>query len=292
MAEYAEFRWRSKEGLDLYARDYAAEGRERGSPVVCLHGLTRNSRDFEAVAPWIAAHGRRVIVPDMRGRGRSAYDPDPARYVVPVYAADVLALSDALGVGRAVLIGTSMGGLITAATAVLRPEFVAGAALNDVGPELAPEGLARIMGYVGQTAPVRSWAAAAARVRETNGAAFPGYNDEDWLAFALRTFHRANGGVAPDYDAAIAIPFRSPPSGPPPEPWSVFCELMLGRPCLLIRGAISDLLTVEVARRMCEAAPEMTFAEVPRTGHAPMLSEPAAQAALEMFFAALAAKGL
>jgi pimeloyl-ACP methyl ester carboxylesterase len=292
MAEYTEFFWRSKEGLELYARDYAPQGGERGSPVVCLHGLTRNSRDFEAVAPWIAARGRRVIVPNMRGRGRSAYDPEPARYVVPVYAADVLALADALGVARAVLVGTSMGGLITAATAVLRPEFVAGAVLNDVGPELAPEGLARIMGYLGQTAPLRGWAEAAARVRETNGAAFPSYNDEDWLAFALRTFRRTDGGVAPDYDAAIAVPFKAPPSGPPPEPWSVFCELMLGRPCLLIRGAISDLLTEAVARRMCEAAPEMTFAEVPRTGHAPTLSEPAAQAALEMFFGALADRGI
>ena len=133
------------DGLALYARDYPPLFPETGLPVICMHGLTRNSRDFETVAPRIAALGRRVVAPDMRGRGRSANDPDPAHYVPAVYAQDVLKLMDALSIPRAVFIGTSMGGLVSMVLATMAPDRIAASILNDVGPKLNPAGLSRTL---------------------------------------------------------------------------------------------------------------------------------------------------
>ena len=206
------------EGLRLHARDYAGAPGPARVPVVCLHGLTRNARDFEDLAPYIAARGRRVLALDVRGRGRSARDPQPMRYVPATYAGDVLALLDALAISRAVFIGTSMGGLITMVVAALRPQAVAAAALNDVGPELAPEGLKRIAAFAGQTAEVSTWAEAADFARARNRAAFPHYGPEQWMAFARRLFVDKDGRPVLDYDPDIAKAFAPPPPPAPPGP--------------------------------------------------------------------------
>lgn len=274
------------EGLRLHARDYAAASGPARAPVVCLHGLTRNARDFEALAPRLAAMGRRVLAVDVRGRGASAWDPDPTRYVPATYAADVLALLDALAVSRAVFVGTSMGGLITMVVAAVRPQAIAAAVLNDVGPELAPEGLARIASYTGQGGPVDDWAAAAAYARRINEAAFPHYGPADWAAFARRLFTEQNGKPTPDYDPDIAKAFARPSPAPgedPPPPidlWPLFNGLAQ-HPLLTIRGESSDILSPDIARRMREAAPHMAYAEVAGVGHAPMLDEPEAMAAID-----------
>jgi pimeloyl-ACP methyl ester carboxylesterase len=274
------------EGLMLYARDYAAAAGPARAPVVCLHGLTRNARDFEDLAPRLAARGRRVLALDVRGRGASAWDTDPMRYVPATYAVDVLALLDALAVARAVFIGASMGGLITMVVGALRPQAVAAAVLNDVGPELAPEGLARIAGFAGQGADVQTWDQAADFARARNEVAFPHYGPSDWAAFARRLFTEKGGKPALDYDPAIAKAFARPPPPPgedtPPLPdlWPLFKGLAAG-PLLTIRGATSDLLSPDIARRMREAAPGMAYAEVAGVGHAPMLDEPQALAAID-----------
>ncbi len=174
--------------LPLYVRDYAPLEPVTGLPVICLHGLTRNSRDFEVVAPRIAALGRRVIVPDMRGRGRSANDPDPAHYVPAVYAQDVLKLLDTLGVPKAVFVGTSMGGLITMVIAALAPDRIAASVLNDVGPKLSQDGLSRIATYVGRSQPVDTWADAAAGVRSIMGGAYPERLDDEAYCTGVRGF--------------------------------------------------------------------------------------------------------
>ena len=286
---FADRYWRSRDGLDLYARDYAGASGPARLPVICLHGLTRNARDFEEVAPTIAAAGRRVLVPDVRGRGRSARDPDPMNYHVRTYARDVLEMMDALGTGRAVFVGTSMGGLVTMAVAVSRGSAVAAAVLNDVGPEISPVGLARIAGYVGKSVEIRSWADAVLRVKETMGPAFPDYRDEDWQAFAKRTFREGpNGEPLLDYDLDIARPIgarrikTSSWIG-----WLVFRRFARRRPTVLLRGGLSDLITSDIAERMARAAPRLRVVEVPRVGHAPMLTEPAARTALDDFLAAL-----
>ena len=283
---FADRFWSAPDGLRLHARDYAGAAGPARAPVVCLHGLTRNARDFEDLAPRLAAQGRRVLAVDVRGRGASAWDPDPMRYVPATYAVDVLALLDALALARAVFIGTSMGGLITMVVGAMRPQAVAAAVLNDVGPELAPEGLSRISGYTGQGGPVNDWAGAADYARRINQVAFPHYGPDQWAAFARRLFSEKDGRPALDYDPDIAKAFVRPPpppgEAPPPAPdlWPLFKGLA-ARPLLTLRGATSDLLSPDIARRMREAAPGMAYAEVSGVGHAPMLDEPQALAAID-----------
>lgn len=276
------------DGLTLYARDYAPLLPETGLPVICLHGLTRNSRDFEVVAPRIAALGRRVIAADMRGRGKSANDPDPAHYVPAVYAQDVLKLMEALAIPRAVFIGTSMGGLITLVVAALAPERVAASVLNDVGPKISVEGLSRIAGYVGRVQAVENWAEAAGAVRAVNGSAFPGRLDDDqfWLAFARRTFHeREDGKLEFDYDPHIALAFADFDSDEPPPDLTPLFDALAQMPMLSVRGAISDLLTEEAVAFMRERKPDLETVTIENIGHAPMLDEPEAWDAILDFLA-------
>ena len=277
--------WTSPDGLALQARDYAAAAGPFRLPVILLHGLTRSSADFERLAPWIAARGRRVLAADFRGRGRSAWDPQPMNYVPPTYAADILALLDAAGVGRAVFVGTSLGGIVTLALAAMRPLAVAAAVLNDVGPNLAPEGLARIGGYAGRDASVKDWSEAAAYARAINEAAFPMYGEEEWDAFARRLFETApDGTLRLAYDPDISAPIRAAgPGALAPDITPLFVGLAKGRPLLLIRGGISDLIDPKRVAQMRLLAPHMAVAEVPNVGHAPMLDEPEALAALKRF---------
>lgn len=273
MTAFSDLFWRSADGLTLHARDYP--GKADRAPVICIHGLTRNARDFEDLAPAIVgASGRRVIAVDIRGRGLSERSADPMAYNPGVYAADILALLDNQAIGRAAFVGTSMGGLIMMTLALMRPEAVAAAVLNDVGPEIAPEGLARIAGYVGISADVGDWAAAAAYVRAGNGVVFPHYGDADWDRMARRTFREEGGRPVLDYDPDIAVPIRAAdPDAPAPDLWPYFGALVAGKPALLVRGATSDILSPAIAGRMRQAAPHMAFAEVPGVGHAPMLDE-------------------
>jgi len=283
--EPAERSWISADGLTLFARDYAGAGGPAKLTVVCIHGLTRNSRDFEEVAPWIAERGRRVLAVDVRGRGRSDRDPNPLNYVPAVYAGDVLALLAQAGIARALFVGTSMGGLITMALAGINPAVVAGAVLNDVGPELSPVGLGRIMTYVGRQGPIADWQGAAEFAASINAVAFPDHGPADWLAFARRIFREDEGGLALDYDPDITAPFKATHGAAAPDLWPLFAGLATGRPLLLIRGGLSDLIDAEVAERMRAAAPRMGYAEVPSVGHAPMLTEPEAREALDRFLA-------
>ncbi len=283
---FTDRRWTSDE-LSLYARDYAgAEGPAR-LPVIAIHGLTRNSADFGTIAPLIAATGRRVLALDVRGRGRSDRAADPMTYQPPVYAKDVLALLDQAGIGRAVFLGTSMGGLITMALTAAAPERVAAAILNDIGPEVAPEGLARIAAYTGQKVEIRNWQDAADYARSTNGAALPHYGPDDWMAFARRVFREGpDGAPVLDYDPDITVPMRAAGKDAlVPDLWPAFRHLAQGRKLMLVRGATSDLLSPDIAGRMREAAPHMKFVEVPGVGHAPMLDEPAARDAILGFLA-------
>lgn len=283
--------WTSADGLRLHARDYAPASGDACLPVICLHGLTRNARDFEDLAPRLAAQGRRVLALDVRGRGGSAWDPVPGHYVSAVYAGDVLALMDAAGISRAVFIGTSMGGLITMVLAALRPAAVAAACLNDIGPELAPEGLARIGSYTGRGPKVADWAGAADYAHFINQAAFPAYGPADWAAFARRLFTDKDGSPVLDYDPAIAQAFKPPegePAPPTPDLWPLFAGLAVApdkteRPLLLVRAALSDLLAPATADKMKQIAPHMAFVEVPNVGHAPMLDEPLALTAVDFW---------
>lgn len=283
---WADRPW-SCDGLNLYARDYPGASGTARLPVIAIHGLTRNSADFERIAPLIAQSGRRVLAVDVRGRGRSDRAPDPMTYRPDVYARDILGLMDQAGIAQAVFLGTSMGGLITMALAGLRPRAVAAAILNDIGPQVSKEGLARIAAYAGQPVEINNWDDAVAYGRRHNAIAFPLYGDDDWKAFARRTFREGTEGLPVlDYDPDISAPIRAAGAKAlTPNLWPWFRRLARKRPTLLIRGETSDLLGRDVADRMRKAAPEMSYAEVTGIGHAPMLDEPEARAAIFEFLA-------
>lgn len=284
---YANRRFTSPDGLSLYARDHAPADGPARLPVIAIHGLTRNSADFETIAPLIAQSGRRVVAVDVRGRGLSDRAPDAMTYQPATYARDVLALLEQTGIERAVFLGTSMGALITMALAGLKSRVIAAAIINDVGPEVAKEGLARIAAYSSQPVETQTWAEAAAYARKINGVAFPHYQDADWDRFARRIFREGpDGAPVLDYDPDIAVPIRAAGKAAlVPSLWPAFRRLARGRPTLLVRGGISDLLSGDIAARMRKAAPTMAYAEVPGVGHAPMLDEPEARAAIFAFLA-------
>lgn len=271
--------WTAADGTRLHARDYAGQsGLSRKAPALLLHGLTRNARDFEAVAPWVAAQGRRVLAVDVRGRGASAPSPDPAHYAVPVYVGDVLALMAQASLERVAVIGTSMGGLIGMTLACLYPDRVTGLLMNDIGPEIDPKGLARIMGYAGGTADPMSWEETVAYARRTNGAAFPRYGRADWERFARRLVRPEDDRFVLDYDPAIAAP--QAPSAAPPDLWPVFEAAARDRPLGVVRGALSDILSEATAQRMRTSGPDVRLVEIAGVGHAPTLEEPEAATAM------------
>ncbi len=272
--------WHSADGLNLHFRDYSSDG--GGVPVICLHGLTRNARDFEGLAPHIAATGHRVLVPEMRGRGRSAYAPDPASYAVPTYISDLLALLQQQDISRFVAIGTSMGGLITMGLAAIEPDRIAGVVLNDVGPVVEPGGLEKIRQYVGQGGSFPTWVHAARALAEVHGETYPGYDLTDWLAMAKRTMVLvSNGRIAFDYDMKIAEPiFADETAAVPVDMWPMLGALA-GRPSVLVRGALSGILSAATLARMAEMLPGARTVTVEGVGHAPTLDEPEVRAAID-----------
>jgi pimeloyl-ACP methyl ester carboxylesterase len=287
MSNYTEISFTSDDGLRLYARDYAASNGPARLPVICIHGLTRNSADFDEFAPIIAGLGRRVLALDVRGRGQSERDPNPANYNPVVYAGDVARLMSDLGIARAVFIGTSMGGLITMTLAAQHIDLVAAAVLNDIGPVLSEKGLARIAGYAGKRVALQSWDDAAGFVKDINLCAFPDNSEEDWGKWARRAFEQdGDGRLCPRYDPNIAIAMQTGKLRTTSlAARMAFRRLARKRPLLLVRGELSDLLEARQAEWMQRAAPGMQYVEVPNVGHAPMLTEPAALAAIAHFLA-------
>ena len=277
---YTHRSWTSADGLNLHYRHYAGPNGFDGLPVVCLHGLSRNARDFAELAEHISK-SRRVIVPEMRGRGMSDYAPDSATYSPPTYVADVERLFEAEGVERFISVGTSMGGLMTMMLAQAKPGRIAACVINDIGPEIDPAGLARIAGYVGQGGSYPTWLHAARSLKSAHGECFPDYDLDQWLAMAKRTLVvNKNGRISYDYDMAIAEPFKQPGSAAPPDLWLAF-EALRDVPTVLVRGELSDLLTAETAKQMGVRNPAQRNVTVPRMGHAPMLDEPEALTAID-----------
>jgi pimeloyl-ACP methyl ester carboxylesterase len=279
---YQERYWESADGLKLYFRDYA--GRDDRPPVICLHGLTRNSRDFESLAAHLSGDWR-VLVPEMRGRGQSEYAKDPMTYNPLTYVTDLDALLAQEGIEQFVAIGTSMGGLMTMLMAARDPSRVAAAVINDIGPEVDPAGLERIGNYVGQGRSFATWIHAARGLQEEHSAAFPDFDLEQWLVMAKRAMILGqNGKVTLDYDMAIAEPFKQSDNAAPPNLWPAF-DALSGIPLTLLRGELSDLLSAATLTKMKEHHPGMETVTIPRVGHAPTLDEPESRAAIDRLLA-------
>lgn len=286
LPEGTDITWTSQDGLKLYAKSYGPE--DARLTVLCIHGLTRNHQDFEPMITALPRHHRYIAV-DVRGRGKSAYDPNPDNYKPQVYARDMIALLDTLGVKRAALIGTSMGGLISLLMMRAAPGRVAGIVLNDIGPAVEKTGIARIASYAGKVAPVTDWESAAAAVKTLQGAAFPDMTDERWMDFARRTYKQLpTGEVILAYDPGIA---RSLGKVKPGAITNFVMWRMFGAskkaPLLIVRGEISDILSAETAEKMVRRHPDASLATVPRIGHAPILDEPQAVSAITAFLSRL-----
>ena len=271
-----DFTYSSFDGLSLHVRVHG-DPLSPWTPVICLPGLTRNARDFEELATFLSRHRhrpRRVACFEYRGRGQSQHDRDVNNYNPLTEMRDVLDGMTALGMPRAVVVGTSRGGIIAMLMAVARPTALSGVVLNDIGPVIEAQGLVRIKGYVGRTPVPNDWQDAVSILKRLHGAAFPAFGDEEWMAFARATFRDVEGRPAADYDPAISetlsgIEFDRPP----PSLWNEFRALR-PVPVLAIRGANSDLLAPETLAAMAADHPRFDIVEVAGQGHPPMLRQP------------------
>jgi pimeloyl-ACP methyl ester carboxylesterase len=280
---WRDIHFSAHDGLRLYARHYPASGSAK-RPVLCLAGLTRNGRDFHHLATQLARSadgGRDVYALDSRGRGRSEHDRDWRNYSLLVELNDALDFMTMAGLSGAGIIGTSRGGLIAMLMAVLRPCALAAVVLNDVGPVLERDGLARIAAYVGRMPLPADWGEAAQLVREMNRRHFTAVPPEDWADAARAWFNDENGLPAPGYDPDIARAF-SVMDGPTPELWPQF-EALAHVPVLAIRGENSDILSAGTLERMRERHPQMEAFTVPGQGHAPLLKDAPTIAAIAAF---------
>ncbi|HLZ99002.1 MAG TPA: alpha/beta hydrolase [Steroidobacteraceae bacterium] len=272
--------YESADGLRLYCGVYAAQ-RGSGVPVLCLPGLTRNSRDFAALAAHLC-RDRDVLTADLRGRGRSAWDPDPSHYQLSSYVQDAWVLLDSRRLRRVIVVGTSLGALMGMAMAAAKPERIAGVVLNDAGPEIDPAGLRRIAGYAGKLPPVSDWTEAAAQAKSVYGIALPGLTDAEWLDYARCGYRENAAGVpVPDMDPKIGEAFKNPAAAVA-NLWPLF-ERIQGVPLLVIRGALSDLLSAVTVSRMLNEKPGLQHIEVANRGHTPLLNEPECLAAIDAF---------
>ncbi|WP_338243879.1 alpha/beta fold hydrolase [Aurantiacibacter hainanensis] len=265
--------WESGDGLTLRYRDYP--GRDDRPPILCIPGLTRNARDFEPLAEAFAGEWR-VICADLRGRGESDYAKDPGSYTPAHYLEDVSSLIQQAALEKVVAIGTSLGGIITMLLAKADPDRLAGAVINDIGPVIEKDGLARIRDYVGQGRSYPTWMHAAWALRDSSSHIYPAFGTEDWLRYAKRLMCvSGNGRIAFDYDMKIAEPFSRPGENLEIDLWPALRALH-GRPVLAVRGEFSDLLAESTFRRMQEEVEGIETVTVPGVGHAPTLEEPVA----------------
>lgn len=276
----AEIDWQSHDGLRLYARIYTASG-AAAPTVLCLHGLTRNSRDFEDLAPHLQRRYR-VIVPDLRGRGYSARDSQLQNYQPAIYVQDILALLAAVDAPRVAVIGTSLGGMLAMMLSFSHPARISGILLNDVGPEIDPVGIERIKQYAGKLPPARNWSEAVAQTRTVYGDAWPGLPQERWEALARRGYREnAAGMVEADADPNIGEALRAAPAAAL-DLWPLWSALR-NVPTLAIRGDRSDILSAATFARMKKENPDLQQLEVANRGHVPLLDEPECIAALDAF---------
>lgn len=266
----------AQDGLKLHVRVYGART-ATALPVVCLPGLARTSADFDPLATALAGnteHPRCVLAIDYRGRGLSDYDSNADNYSLPVELADLLTVLAALEIGRAVFVGTSRGGLITMLLGVARPAAIAGVVLNDIGPVIEAQGLARIKGYVGKLPQTNSFEEGAELLRRLFGPQFPTLTPDDWMAQARRTFREQDGRIVPDYDPKLASVLRDVDieRAPPPSLWKEF-DSLARMPMLIIRGANSDLLSAATFEAMRARRLQCEALVVPDQGHAPLLAD-------------------
>jgi len=265
--------FQTSDGLTLYFEDSG-----NGKPMLCLAGLTRNCRDFDFLAPHLTGH--RMIAMDYRGRGRSDHDATYANYNVMREAQDAVELLDHLGLDKVTVIGTSRGGLNAMVLSAAHRDRLAGVVLNDVGPEVSADGIARIVAYVGKPPTAKTLEEAVDQQKTMLGPQFPGLPDDHWRKLAEGSYAQSPDGLSLRYDANLGKALAEQVAeGPPPDLWPLF-GAMQGLPVGAIRGENSDILRADVLDRMQAALPGLITGVVPNRGHAPFLDEPEALAVI------------
>ncbi len=280
---YQEETYKSNDGLNLYYRHYKSTGEK--TPVVCLSGLTRNSGDFHQLAETYATN-RDFFALDYRGRGKSDYDPVYQNYNPQTYLQDVLTFLSHAGIKKAVFVGTSLGGLLTMGLAGLAPTFLAGAVLNDVGPEIAEEGGSRIAGYVGKDIRFDSIEQAAGAQKEQYLGAYPDLSDEEWISVTKVGFilDEAADNYRPNYDLKLGTALvEQVQNSEAIDLWPFFAALK-DLPTIAIRGELSDVLSEQVFQKMQQIHPKMATLRLNNRGHVPQLNEPPVIDLLNRFF--------
>ena len=248
-----------------YAEWLPPEGVEPAGTVVCVHGLTRNGRDFDALARRLSARYR-VICPDMIGRGRSDRAVDSSLYMVPQYVADCVTLIARLNVESVAWVGTSMGGLIGMSLASLRGAPISRLLVNDIGPVIDPAGLQRIASYVGDAPDFATYEEGRAYTREV-AEGFGPLDDAGWDLIARHYWIPDGGRWRVHYDPRIAEPFKALAGQPSIPLWGLYDAIAC--PTLVVRGSRSDLLDADTARQMTERGPRAKLVEIAGVGHAP-----------------------
>lgn len=287
-AIYQDIFYTARDGLHLYGRKYPAstpDGRRR-QPVVCLAGLSRNSKDFHSLAGAISTHSesnRDVYAIDYRGRGRSAFDPNWRNYALQVELLDILDFFTLNDLHQAIVIGTSRGGLLAMLMGAAQPTTLGAVILNDIGPVIDTAGLARIAGYVGQTPTPHNWQHAADLVKRHNKAHFPNITDAQWLTVAKQWFNEKDGKPAPGYDKKLGQALAAL-KGKIPQLWPQFLSLK-HVPLLVLRGGNSDILSEQTVSEMLRRHPRATAHTVADQGHAPLLQDADTHAAIVDFIA-------
>jgi pimeloyl-ACP methyl ester carboxylesterase len=264
----------SQDGLRLHARYYPAPSSRR-RPVLCLPGLTRNSRDFHTLASFLSDPGnpqaRDVLAVDCRGRGRSQWDPNWRNYSLETEMQDALDLLTIAGAHGVAVIGSSWGGLIAMMMACLRPSAVGAVVLNDIGPVIEREGLVRIAAFVGRVPLPATWEEATSLVRDINVRSFPAVPEPQWADIARQWFNEDHGRPTSGYDPRLGKSI-SLIDGPLPALWPQF-EALRRLPTMAIRGELSDLLSEATLGDMRLRHPDLTTHAVRGQGHAPLLRD-------------------
>jgi len=280
VTNFAEKTFTAQDGLRLYYRDYGDPLSPR-TPLLCLTGLTRNSQDYHDLATRLS-DGRRVVCPDYRGRGNSAWDPDWRNYQPRSYIGDLLQLLIAANLHRVIVVGSSLGGLLAMGLAVIQPTCLAGVILNDVGPDIDAAGFDRIRAYIGRDHPQPDWPAAIRFAKETFHTVGE-KSEADWRRIAEGTFRQGpDGRLHVAWDPRLAKPLERPQAIP--DLWRLFGALRR-IPTLAFRGALSDLLTEATFDRMQRDHPALLRVTVAGVGHIPTLAEPEARNAIDDFLA-------
>ncbi|MCT8973000.1 alpha/beta fold hydrolase [Microbaculum marinisediminis] len=276
-AEWRDVSVTARDGLRLHLREYGARTSPH-LPVVCLPGLTRNTRDFHELAVFLSTHKhrpRRVVAMDFRGRGGSGYDRNWKNYSPMVEMADVLDVLVARGIEAAAFVGTSRGGLVTMLLAAARPTVLKAVVLNDIGPAIEGRGLLRIKNVLAGTNVPATWDQAVDGLKRAYEAHFPALDDAAWDLFARRTYAEKDGRPMRDFDPKLMktlanIDFNQPL----PTMWPQF-DGLAHIPVMVVRGDHSDILSAETAERMRDRHPDLDLLTVDGAGHAPLLFEPA-----------------